>query len=121
SGLGRVEVALRRDLRPERCGVEQRDPAGGGAALGEAGPERLAGGTAGGDHPDPGDHDAAPTRVHRAAALNRAASSAVSVSTWPSSGRGASGPRWNTARTVTVPVLRSRCGQLIGTSSAWSG
>ena len=47
--------------------------------------------------------------------------SASSVSTWPSGGRGASGPRWKTMRASTLPTLRKRWRTLGGIRSPWSG
>ena len=44
-----------------------------------------------------------------------------SVSTWPSCGRGASGPRWKTMRASTSPTLRKRWRMSIGIIRPWSG
>ena len=43
----------------------------------------------------------------------------VSVSTWPSSGRGASGPRWKTMVASSAPALTSRWRTCGGISRPW--
>src|SRR5262249_10565736 len=104
----RVEVALGGDPRAEPLGVEERDPAGRRAAGGQQVPEARDADAAGGHHTQPGDghapvHLSAP--VTSSGFAGSAATPSPSVSTWPSSGRGASGPRWKTMRASTPPTL----------------
>ena len=102
-GLVRIEVGLRGHLRAKAGGVEERNAPGGRLAGGDALPERVARHASRRHHADPR-YDGSPQ--------------GCSVSTCPSSGRGASGPRWKTMKASSSPSLTRRCFMLIGMKSA---
>lgn len=108
-----VEVDLGGDAGAEALRVEERDAPRRRTAVREQVPELPGAHSSGGDDTDPGDrhppvHETAPVRSGGLPCSAPSLFSVGSVSTCPSSGRGASGPRWKTMRASTSPTLRNR-------------
>ncbi len=99
TGRRRIEIAFGRDPGAKRRGVEKRDAAGGGAPFGHGRPECRPGRPSRCHHTHAGHGHASRSDHHEATGSPAALWTAglwiagLSVSTCPSSGRGASGPR----------------------------